>query len=98
MRILPEIEATRQAGGAIVALESTLISHGLPHPDNIEVARSAEAAVRGSGAVPATMAVLFARLKLLGHLAELGLRIRNRLWKCYPRLKRHHHNDPDHLS
>jgi pseudouridine-5'-phosphate glycosidase len=58
MRILPEIEATRQAGGAIVALESTLISHGLPHPDNIEVARSAEAAVRGSGAVPATMAVL----------------------------------------
>lgn len=58
IRILPEIEATRQAGGAIVALESTLISHGLPHPDNIEVARSAEAAVRGSGAVPATMAVL----------------------------------------
>jgi pseudouridine-5'-phosphate glycosidase len=58
MRILPEIEATRQAGGAIVALESTLIGHGLPHPDNIEVARSAEAAVRGSGAVPATMAVL----------------------------------------
>lgn len=58
MRILPEIEATRQAGGAIVALESTLISHGLPHPDNIEVARSAETAVRGSGAVPATMAVL----------------------------------------
>ena len=58
MRILPEIEATRQAGGAIVALESTLISHGLPHPDNIEVARSAEAAVRGSGAVSATMAVL----------------------------------------
>jgi pseudouridine-5'-phosphate glycosidase len=41
-----------------VALESTLISHGLPHPDNIEVARSAETAVRGSGAVPATMAVL----------------------------------------
>ena len=58
MRILQEIEATRQAGGAIVALESTLIGHGLPHPDNIEVARSAEAAVRGSGAVPATMAVL----------------------------------------
>jgi pseudouridine-5'-phosphate glycosidase len=58
MRISPEIEAARQAGGAMVALESTLISHGLPHPDNIEVARSAEAAVRGSGAVPATMAVL----------------------------------------
>ena len=58
MCVLPEIEAARQAGGAIVALESTLISHGLPHPDNIEVARSAEAAVRNAGAVPATMAVL----------------------------------------
>lgn len=58
MRISPEIEAARQAGGAMVALESTLISHGLPHPDNIEVARSAEAAVRDGGAVPATMAVL----------------------------------------
>ena len=58
MRISPEIEAARQAGGAMVALESTLISHGLPHPDNIEVAHSAEAAVRDGGAVPATMAVL----------------------------------------
>jgi pseudouridine-5'-phosphate glycosidase len=58
MRISPEIEAARQAGSAMVALESTLISHGLPHPDNIEVARSAEAAVRDGGAVPATMAVL----------------------------------------
>jgi pseudouridine-5'-phosphate glycosidase len=58
MRVSPEIEAARQAGGAMVALESTLISHGLPHPDNIEVARSAEAAVRDGGAVPATMAVL----------------------------------------
>ena len=58
MRISPEIEAARQAGGAMVGLESTLISHGLPHPDNIEVARSAEAAVRDGGAVPATMAVL----------------------------------------
>ena len=58
MRISPEIEAARQAGGAMVALESTLISHGLPHPDNIEVARGAEAAVRDGGAVPATMAVL----------------------------------------
>lgn len=53
-----ETEAARQAGTAMVALESTLISHGLPHPDNIDVARQAEAMVRAAGAVPATMAVL----------------------------------------
>jgi len=40
-----------------VALESTLISHGLPYPDNLEVARASEAAVRESGAVPATVAI-----------------------------------------
>lgn len=43
---------------ALVALESTLISHGLPHPDNIEVAMAGEAAVREGGGVPATIAVL----------------------------------------
>ena len=42
---------------AVVALESTLISHGLPYPQNVEVARASEAAVRASGAVPATVAV-----------------------------------------
>ncbi len=44
-------------GRPVVALESTLISHGLPHPDNLEVARAAEAAVRESGAAPATIAI-----------------------------------------
>jgi pseudouridine-5'-phosphate glycosidase len=43
---------------AVVALESTLIAHGLPWPQNLETARAAEAAVRGSGAIPATIAVL----------------------------------------
>ncbi|NCF49429.1 MAG: pseudouridine-5-phosphate glycosidase [Bacteroidetes bacterium] len=43
---------------ALVALESTLISHGLPHPDNIEVAKAGEAAVRQGGGVPAPIAVL----------------------------------------
>jgi pseudouridylate synthase len=41
----------------VVALESTLISHGLPHPQNLEVARASEAAVRAAGAVPATVAI-----------------------------------------
>jgi len=58
MRFSNETDAARQASTPLVALESTLISHGLPHPDNIEVARRAEEAVRGAGAAPATMAVL----------------------------------------
>lgn len=57
----PEVDAARQDGLPLVALESTLISHGLPHPDNIEVARGAEAAVRAGGAVPATMAIIDGR-------------------------------------
>ena len=53
-----EVMAARRDGRPLVALESTLISHGLPHPENIEVAQASEAAVRAAGAVPATMAVL----------------------------------------
>jgi pseudouridylate synthase len=54
-------EPVRQAldaGGAVVALESTIIAHGLPRPRNLEVARELEDAVRAAGAVPATIAVL----------------------------------------
>ncbi len=58
MRFAGGTGAARQAGTPLVALESTLISHGLPHPGNIDVARRAEEAVRGAGAAPATMAVL----------------------------------------
>jgi pseudouridine-5'-phosphate glycosidase len=57
-RMSAEVAAARRQGQPLVALESTLISHGLPHPENIEVAEAAEAAVRATGAVPATMAVL----------------------------------------
>jgi pseudouridine-5'-phosphate glycosidase len=53
----PEVAAAVAAERPVVALESTLISHGLPHPDNIAVARAAEAAVRAAGAVPATVAI-----------------------------------------
>jgi pseudouridylate synthase len=49
-------------GRPVVALESTLISHGLPYPQNLEVARASEAAVRESGAVPATVAIHEGRL------------------------------------
>lgn len=50
------------AGRAVVALESTLISHGLPYPANVEVARASENAVREAGAVPATVAIRAGRI------------------------------------
>jgi pseudouridine-5'-phosphate glycosidase len=52
-----EVEAAIREGRPVVALESTLISHGLPYPQNLEVARASEAAIRESGAVPATVAI-----------------------------------------
>lgn len=56
--VAPEVTAALAEGAPVVALESTLISHGLPRPDNLRVARDVEAAVRGAGAVPATVAVV----------------------------------------
>jgi pseudouridylate synthase len=58
MQIAPEVADALAAGRPVVALESTLISHGLPRPRNVHVARDVEAAVRRGGAVPATVAVL----------------------------------------
>jgi pseudouridine-5'-phosphate glycosidase len=55
--VAPEVADALRAGRPVVALESTLISHGLPYPLNLEVATAAEAAVRESGAVPATIAI-----------------------------------------
>jgi pseudouridine-5'-phosphate glycosidase len=60
--IRPEVAAALAAGRPVVALESTLISHGLPYPQSAEVARASEAAVRESGAVPATVAIRDGRL------------------------------------
>jgi pseudouridine-5'-phosphate glycosidase len=56
--IHPQVQSALNAGQPVVALESTLITHGLPWPDNLEVARALEAAVREAGAVPATIAIL----------------------------------------
>jgi pseudouridine-5'-phosphate glycosidase len=58
MRIAPEVAEALAGGRPVVALESTLISHGLPRPRNLEVAREVEAAVRSAGALPATIAVV----------------------------------------
>jgi pseudouridine-5'-phosphate glycosidase len=58
MRIAPEVAEALAAGRPVVALESTIVSHGLPRPRNLEVARQAEAAVREGDALPATIALV----------------------------------------
>jgi pseudouridine-5'-phosphate glycosidase len=64
--IHPEVAAALAAGRPVVALESTIISHGLPRPDNLRIAREVEAVVRSGGAVPATIA-------LVSGMAHIGL-------------------------
>ncbi len=59
----PEVAAALAEGRAVVALESTIISHGMPWPQNAETALAVEAEVRAHGAVPATIAILDGRLK-----------------------------------
>jgi pseudouridine-5'-phosphate glycosidase len=53
-----EVAGAKNSGTGLVALESTLISHGLPYPDNVAVATAAEQAVRNAGSIPATIAVI----------------------------------------
>ncbi len=53
-----EVRAAKDAGHPIVALESTIITHGMPYPQNVEVAAQVEQDIRDAGAVPATMAVI----------------------------------------
>lgn len=60
----PEVAAARAEGRAIVALESTIITHGMPFPQNVETARAVEAEVRAHGAVPATIAVMGGRIHI----------------------------------
>lgn len=62
IHVSDEVRAALDGGRAVVALESTVISHGLPRPQNLETARRLEQAVREGGAVPATVAVLGGRL------------------------------------
>ena len=61
--VAPEVEEAIAAGRAVVALESTIISHGMPYPKNVETALRVEQAIRKQGAVPATIAVIGGRLK-----------------------------------
>ena len=61
--VSPEVQEALAAGKPIVALESTIISHGMPYPKNVETALLVEQTIRDNGAVPATIAVIGGRLK-----------------------------------
>jgi pseudouridine-5'-phosphate glycosidase len=58
LRLAPEVRDALASGQPVVALESTVIAHGLPRPTNLTVAREMEAAIRAAGAIPATVALL----------------------------------------
>lgn len=60
----PEVAAAKAAGQAIVALESTIITHGMPFPQNVETARKVEATVKAAGAVPATIAIMGGKIHI----------------------------------
>jgi pseudouridine-5'-phosphate glycosidase len=64
LRMLPEVREALAAGRPVVALESTIITHGMPAPRNLETARAVEAEVRAGGAVPATIALLDGRISV----------------------------------
>ena len=61
--IAPEVAAALAEGKPVVALESTIISHGMPYPKNVETALEVEKIIRDNGAVPATIAIIGGRLK-----------------------------------
>lgn len=86
LRVHPEVAATLRAGGPVVALESTIISHGLPRPDNLRVAREIEAAVREEGAVPATIALVDGDVRVgLDDVALNAIALRDDVVKCSTR-------------
>lgn len=62
--LLPEVEAALQNGAPVVALESTIISHGMPYPQNVETALAVEQIIREQGAVPATIGIKEGRIKI----------------------------------
>ncbi len=80
--IAPEVQEALNAGKPVVALESTIISHGMPYPQNVETARKVEEIVRENGAVPATIAIIGGRLKAglspeeLEYFGKTGLAIK----------------------
>jgi len=64
IQLSPEVAAAREQGRPIVALESTIIAHGMPWPQNLETAREVEDVIRNEGAVPATIALMGGRVRI----------------------------------
>ena len=81
LEISPEVQAALAAGKPVVALESTIISHGMPYPQNVETALAVEDIIRQNGAVPATIAIIGGKLKAgctkeeIEHLGKKGLAV-----------------------
>ena len=71
IQLSPEVAAARAEGRPVVALESTIIAHGMPWPQNLETAREVEDVIRAEGAVPATIAVIGGRIRVGLDEAEL---------------------------
>ena len=63
LSISPEVQQALNEGRPVVALESTIISHGMPYPQNVETALKVEQTIRDNGAVPATIAIIGGKLK-----------------------------------
>ncbi|HVY52767.1 MAG TPA: pseudouridine-5'-phosphate glycosidase [Devosia sp.] len=78
LSVSPDVAGAVAAGRPVVALESTIITHGMPHPQNLEMAQRVEAIVRGAGALPATVAIMDGVLRVglgaeeLARLASIG--------------------------
>ena len=77
----PDVAAALAAGRPVVALESTIISHGMPYPQNVETALAVEELIRANGATPATIAIIGGRLKAgltheeIEHLGKAGAQV-----------------------
>jgi pseudouridylate synthase len=69
--LAPKVRDALAGGRAVVALESTIITHGMPYPENVEAALAVEAAVREGGAVPATIALIGGRIRVGLSASEL---------------------------
>ena len=63
LSLSPEVEQALKQGKPVVALESTIISHGMPYPQNVETALKVEQTIRDNGAIPATIAIIGGKLK-----------------------------------
>ena len=71
--IAPEVKSAVEAGKPVVALESTILSHGMPYPENLTFAAEVERIIRAEGAIPATMAIIDGRMKVSLSAGELEL-------------------------